>query len=353
MTTRRTRFAAVTAGAVALAFPALADVALPSVTAGSNYDIDFNEELEVPFSGFAGAWFLSARLTHAPDAGPMIKRFESPITDTLDPILLDAQQPFALPVRETFHLFEPPVLDPNLAPIDPFSPVYGWYEEILTDGWVWAHQALPILDDSIDFPLNPPLVTKNGLPHPWRFGIQPAGSLGPDGPDDTRPLVFRPDILNIEFSRIDAGERLGINKSLLWVGTEGNRIWGDDQLDDGTPFREDEIRVWEHPWDLESVFGFDRELVGDHDRSGRVGQRDLDLVLQNWGQDAETEGLPRHWIGLPAQGLIDQDELDAVLQNWGNSVFDFPPGPVPLPEPGAVAFVALAGASLWPLRRRA
>ena len=60
-----------------------------AVMAGSNMYIDYNEELDVPYSGFAGQYFLDPVLIHSPWAGPFFKIFESPITDTLDPILLD------------------------------------------------------------------------------------------------------------------------------------------------------------------------------------------------------------------------------------------------------------------------
>lgn len=63
-------------------------------------------------------------------------------------------------------------------------------------------------------------------------------------------------------------------------------------------------------------------LIGDFDGSGSVGQGDLALVLQFWG-DAITEGLPpdRAWIDATdiTGSIIGQAELAKVLQNWGDS----------------------------------
>ncbi len=318
------------AGACALAFVVNVSAGDLSsfVIAGSNYSIDFNQEVDVPFSGFAGAWFFDTRLAHQPEAGPMIKRFESPITDTLDPILLDANQPFAIPIQETFKVYDPPILDPAGAAdaIFPFEPVYGWYEEIMTPGFIWVTPDDPRYGQGPLF--GKPLITRNGNPHPSYTSILPAGSLGPD---DTRPHVYQPHVLAVEFARIDIGETLGINKAMLWVGTDGNSVWGDDQLDDGTPFREDTIRVWEHPTNFGEVY----DVAGNYDADFVIGQGDLDLVLMNWGRDADAHGLPRGWFSSPAEGVIDQGELDAVLKNWGRQLF--PIIPTPLPEPGSLA----------------
>ncbi len=57
---------------------------------------------------------------------------------------------------------------------------------------------------------------------------------------------------------------------------------------------------------------------GDYNGNGQVEQGDLDLVLQNWGEDAPDPiaGWVAHNIGI---GTIDQNELDGVLQNWGST----------------------------------
>ncbi len=75
-------------------------------------------------------------------------------------------------------------------------------------------------------------------------------------------------------------------------------------------------------------------LPGDYDGSGQVEQGDLDLVLQNWGQDT-SGGAPGGWINDLPDGVIDQAELDAVLQNWGSSATPALGG-LTVPEPVAL-----------------
>ncbi|MEM7578183.1 MAG: PEP-CTERM sorting domain-containing protein [Planctomycetota bacterium] len=87
-------------------------------------------------------------------------------------------------------------------------------------------------------------------------------------------------------------------------------------------------------------------IVGDYDDSGSVEQGDLNLVLNNWGQDAPFE--PN---GDPFASLaVDQEELNRVLNNWGNT--ENPPSfeGFTVPEPGALAM--LGGLALAGLRRR-
>ena len=148
------------------------------------------------------------------------------VTDTLDRILLDATQPFPQPVREDFHIVEPAVGGPPVS-----VAVQDWHEEFLTDGWEW------VLPDDERFPtLFPPdesLITRNGEPHPWSFSPSPA--------------EHAPHQLWVQFPPIHPGETLDIHKAMLWVGTPGNRIWGDDILDDGNFFDESVISVWEYP----------------------------------------------------------------------------------------------------------
>ncbi len=91
------------------------------------------------------------------------------------------------------------------------------------------------------------------------------------------------------------------------------------------------------------------QALGDYNGSGQVEQGDLDLVLQNWGRDTDTEGVPDGWIEQLPQGQIEQTELDAVLANWGTTggAPDF--GGSAVPEPGLSASVVLLGGVL---RRR-
>ncbi len=83
------------------------------------------------------------------------------------------------------------------------------------------------------------------------------------------------------------------------------------------------------------------EIIGDYNGNGQVEQGDLDFVLQNWGRDTDTEGVPAGWISDPPQGLVEQTELDRVLSNWGATQAPDFAGAV-VPEPG-LAFLALSG----------
>ena len=91
-------------------------------------------------------------------------------------------------------------------------------------------------------------------------------------------------------------------------------------------------------------------ITGDFNGSGQVEQGDLDLVLQNWGDDTGVTGIPAGWINDNDQlGQIEQTELDRVLQNWGStSAPDFAGSAVP--EPGTLALVGLGGLTM--IRRR-
>ncbi len=88
-------------------------------------------------------------------------------------------------------------------------------------------------------------------------------------------------------------------------------------------------------------------IAGDYNGSGQVEQADLDLVLQNWGVDTDTAGVPAGWLADLPTGLIDQAELDGVLLNWGDTAVPDVSG-VSVPEPAGLA-VVLVGV----LRRRA
>lgn len=89
-------------------------------------------------------------------------------------------------------------------------------------------------------------------------------------------------------------------------------------------------------------------ITGDYNESGQVEQGDLDLVLQNWGLDTDTAGVPAGWTNDLPSGQIEQTELDGVLSNWGaTSAPDFSGSSVP--EPAAMGVLALGFAAL---RRR-
>ncbi len=98
-------------------------------------------------------------------------------------------------------------------------------------------------------------------------------------------------------------------------------------------------------------------LPGDYDSNGHVGQGDLDFILQNWGRDIASEGVPDGWVqGLPT-GVVSQDELDPILSNWGANIegdlYALGPNAAALPEPASLALTAAFGLALTTLRRRA
>ena len=62
---------------------AVGGVPVVSLTAGSNLSIDFNQEVDVPYSGFAGQYFFHSVLIHDPNAGPFFKNFQSPFLMSL------------------------------------------------------------------------------------------------------------------------------------------------------------------------------------------------------------------------------------------------------------------------------
>ncbi len=163
---------------------------------------------------------LQVDLVFDPTAGPMLKMFRSPYEDTLDnPLVqLDALQPFPQPVWEDFQIISGP-------------PPADWHEEILTPGWEWVlpgDDRFPTL-----FPADASLITLNGNPHPWQPIPMPGGPM--------------PHMVWAKFPPIPPGNTLDIHKALLWVGTPGDRIWGDMQLDDGVFSDESYIVVREYP----------------------------------------------------------------------------------------------------------
>jgi hypothetical protein len=196
-----------------------------SGTAGPNVGVaPAQPPIDVAFdaTGTPPSWKLQVDLIVNPDAGPLDKRFLSPRNATGAPILLDAQQPFPQIVWEDFLIL--PV------PGTPGVAVTDWHEEIRTPGWEWVipgDTRFPTL-----FPPHSSLITRNGAPWPW--------TPIPMDPADPAKLW-------VAFPPIKPNEVLDVHKALLWVGTDGNRIWGDGRLDDGTDFNESFIGVREYP----------------------------------------------------------------------------------------------------------
>lgn len=88
-------------------------------------------------------------------------------------------------------------------------------------------------------------------------------------------------------------------------------------------------------------------LAGDLDGSGFVGQGDLDIVLDHWGQSVS----PGDWLtGDPSgEGFVGQDDLDIVLDHWGQGTLSGRQYAVP--APGALALLMIAAPAVL-LRRR-
>jgi len=110
----------------------------------------------------------------------------------------------------------------------PESPaITDWHEHIHEPGWEWV---VPQPGAT-----NPSLITRDGEPWPWEFIDPPAGT--------TRD----PSALWVKFPPIGPGHILDIHKELVWRGTPDNTFWGDQVLDNGEPYEEYMVSVWEYP----------------------------------------------------------------------------------------------------------
>lgn len=191
-----------------------------SRTAGQNLDLPPSDPMSVEWAD--DHWHLQVDMIHHPGSGPMEKLFESPRDATGGRLLLDALQPFPQVLWEDFMVL--PV------PGTPGFPVDDWHEEIMTPGWEWVEpgdQRFPTL-----FPAGQTLITRNG--QPWPSNPIPMPNMDPSK-------------LWVEFPPIFPGEVLDVHKALLWVGTPGNRFWGDSTDDAGLETSENFIHVIEYP----------------------------------------------------------------------------------------------------------
>lgn len=205
-----------------IALAAVASQASAVITAGSNINGTPPDPLIVPW-GDGQFQPIDETLIFDPDAGPMIKQFEPP------PTILDATQPFPLPIWEDWFLL------PGGAAGGPASkPVSDWHEIIITPGWVWLEPG-DEYGDGLIFEPTGSLITRNG--DPWPHHHQPGEDDFPQGT-----------ALFVEFDPITPGNVLDIHKALLWVGTEGNSRWGDGTNDAGTQtIPEGVVIVLEYP----------------------------------------------------------------------------------------------------------
>lgn len=80
---------------------------------------------------------------------------------------------------------------------------------------------------------------------------------------------------------------------------------------------------------------------GDFDGDGQVAQGDLNLVLNNWGNNA---GIPAGWTATDQlEGAVDQAELNRVLNNWGATEVPAFTGGLAVPEPTLGGLLVLGG----------
>jgi len=109
-------------------------------------------------------------------------------------------------------------------------------------------------------------------------------------------------------------------------------------------------------------------ILGDYNNTGKVGQGDLSLVLQNWGDTEANATALAAWVNdsqVDGDGTIGQGELSQVLQNWGDTSLtleeavslvydqtglDYSHLLTSVPEPGSLALMGVGGLML--LRRR-
>jgi len=92
-------------------------------------------------------------------------------------------------------------------------------------------------------------------------------------------------------------------------------------------------------------------LHGDLNGDDSVGQTDLDIILDNWGDSAP---LGNPLADVSGDGFVGQADLDVVLGYWGQSA---PPagagaGQTLVPEPTSLAMIFALAAAFQALRRK-
>ncbi len=181
---------------------------VPMHTSGHNANAP-TIDIPVPFDFSSQHWHYRAQLKFDPQAGHMLKQFETPNIVT---------GPAMFPVWEEFEL------KPDSAW------VYDWHEEILSPGWTWVYTPH-------DQTGGESLITKNGLPWPWEPIPMPGG-------DDPTKIWAKFDPIK-PFDTVEQQQRgepnvLDVHKYLQWNPTPENQAWGDE---DGEQF----ILVREYP----------------------------------------------------------------------------------------------------------
>jgi hypothetical protein len=109
----------------------------------------------------------------------------------------------------------------------------------------------------------------------------------------------------------------------------------------GTPTAYISSRIAQNGVNHDSVFGTCSisGCLGDFSGNGSVGNDDLTLLFDNWGDVVPP--VPAGWNGLqPSPPNIGNDELSCLLDHWGD-IFGIQDGAA-VPEPGAVSLLAAA-----------
>lgn len=224
-----TAFLAVSTTALVFCFASLALAGnTPPIISGQNgtdpgvhIDVFFNA---IELGSDDGHWTIGdpdpIPLIAEPKAPPMEKWFHTPVDSSGQPLPLEPG--WSAPVWENFFVWPG---DPNFPDVSPA--ITDWHEHIHEPGWEWI---VPSPGST-----NPSLITRNHEAWPWDFIPPPAGT----DPD--------PAWLWVKFDPIEPGFIFDIHKELVWRGTTENSVWGDNKLDDGTPFDERMIGVWEYP----------------------------------------------------------------------------------------------------------
>jgi hypothetical protein len=197
------RFVALSSVFASMLVAATVARAQSAIVAGMDLSGTPGAQIIVPFDPTTAQWDFQSLLLFDPAAPPMTKDFGTPRLPSGAPILLDSLQPFPFLVTEFFGIAGDQPGTP------PGHPVSDWHERIVTPGWEWVlpgDARFPVL-----FPAGTSLITRDGTPWPW----EPLPGSGPAE-------------VNVAFPPIDPSHILDIHKALLWVGTDTQRIWGDD-----------------------------------------------------------------------------------------------------------------------------